>query len=237
MIDPKLLRTDPDAVARNLARRGYQLDVAALQALEERAQALAGGTGPLARRAQCQRQGRRHRQGARRGHRCPARGRRGTERGAGAYGSAIGRRAGGSRAVATRTAESSARVGSGRTRRERQSRGAPRRGSRARSVSSRAITWRSASGSWGLDFEAATRISGSRFVVMRAGVARLHRALAQFMLDLHSRETRLHRGVRAVPGAACGAHRHRAAAEVRAGSVRGARASRASTSSRPPRCR
>src|SRR5882762_7465918 len=40
----------------------------------------------------------------------------------------------------------------------------------------------------GLDFEAATRMSGARFVVMRAQVARLHRALAQFMLDLHTRE-------------------------------------------------
>ena len=36
VIDPKLLRTDPDAVARNLARRGYVLDVAALQALEDK---------------------------------------------------------------------------------------------------------------------------------------------------------------------------------------------------------
>jgi seryl-tRNA synthetase len=40
----------------------------------------------------------------------------------------------------------------------------------------------------GLDFEAAARISGSRFVVMRSQVAQLHRALAQFMLDLHTRE-------------------------------------------------
>jgi len=40
----------------------------------------------------------------------------------------------------------------------------------------------------GLDFEAAARISGARFVVMRGQVARLHRALAQFMLDLHTRE-------------------------------------------------
>ena len=40
----------------------------------------------------------------------------------------------------------------------------------------------------GLDFEAAARMSGARFVVMRGGVARLHRALAQFMLDLHTRE-------------------------------------------------
>jgi seryl-tRNA synthetase len=40
----------------------------------------------------------------------------------------------------------------------------------------------------GLDFEAAGRISGARFAVMRAGIARLHRALTQFMLDLHTRE-------------------------------------------------
>jgi seryl-tRNA synthetase len=40
----------------------------------------------------------------------------------------------------------------------------------------------------GLDFEAASRISGSRFVVLRSGIARLHRAIGQFMLDLHTRE-------------------------------------------------
>ncbi|MET0281339.1 MAG: serine--tRNA ligase [Steroidobacteraceae bacterium] len=40
----------------------------------------------------------------------------------------------------------------------------------------------------GLDFEAGARIAGSRFVVLRAGMARLHRALGQFMLDLHTRE-------------------------------------------------
>jgi seryl-tRNA synthetase len=40
----------------------------------------------------------------------------------------------------------------------------------------------------GLDFEAAGRISGARFVVLRGAVARMHRALAQFMLDLHTRE-------------------------------------------------
>ncbi len=36
-----------------------------------------------------------------------------------------------------------------------------------------------------LDFAAAVKITGSRFAVMRGGLARLHRALAQFMLDLH----------------------------------------------------
>ena len=38
----------------------------------------------------------------------------------------------------------------------------------------------------GLDFEAATRIAGARFVVMRGALARMQRALAQFMLDLHT---------------------------------------------------
>lgn len=37
----------------------------------------------------------------------------------------------------------------------------------------------------GMDFETAAKLSGSRFVVLKGGVARLHRALAQFMLDLH----------------------------------------------------
>jgi seryl-tRNA synthetase len=39
-----------------------------------------------------------------------------------------------------------------------------------------------------LDFEAAARIAGSRFVVLRGSVARLHRALIQFMLDVHTGE-------------------------------------------------
>jgi seryl-tRNA synthetase len=40
----------------------------------------------------------------------------------------------------------------------------------------------------GMDFEAAGRISGARFVVMLGRLAKLHRALIQFMLDLHVRE-------------------------------------------------
>ena len=39
-----------------------------------------------------------------------------------------------------------------------------------------------------LDFAAAVKITGSRFSVMRGGLARLHRALAQFMLDQHTGE-------------------------------------------------
>lgn len=40
----------------------------------------------------------------------------------------------------------------------------------------------------GMDFETAAKLSGSRFVVLKGAVARLHRALAQFMLDLHTNE-------------------------------------------------
>lgn len=36
-----------------------------------------------------------------------------------------------------------------------------------------------------VDFEAAAKLSGARFVVLRGGLARMQRALAQFMLDLH----------------------------------------------------
>jgi seryl-tRNA synthetase len=40
----------------------------------------------------------------------------------------------------------------------------------------------------GLDFETAAKLSGSRFVVLRGAMARLHRGLAQFMLDTHVNE-------------------------------------------------
>ena len=39
-----------------------------------------------------------------------------------------------------------------------------------------------------LDFEAAAKLSGARFSLMTGGLARLHRALAQFMLDTHTEE-------------------------------------------------
>jgi seryl-tRNA synthetase len=39
-----------------------------------------------------------------------------------------------------------------------------------------------------VDFEAAAKITGARFVVMQGAMARLHRALIQFMLDLHTTE-------------------------------------------------
>ena len=38
----------------------------------------------------------------------------------------------------------------------------------------------------GMDFETGAKLTGSRFVVMQGGIARLHRALTQFMLDVHT---------------------------------------------------
>lgn len=40
----------------------------------------------------------------------------------------------------------------------------------------------------GLDFESAVKLSGSRFIVMKGKIAHLHRALAQFMVDLHTEQ-------------------------------------------------
>ena len=39
-----------------------------------------------------------------------------------------------------------------------------------------------------MDFETAAKLSGARFVVLKSGLARLERALGQFMLDLHTTE-------------------------------------------------
>lgn len=40
----------------------------------------------------------------------------------------------------------------------------------------------------GIDFEGAAQLSGSRFVILKGKIAKLHRALAQFMLDVHCKE-------------------------------------------------
>ncbi len=40
----------------------------------------------------------------------------------------------------------------------------------------------------GLDFDLGVKLAGARFTVMKGAVARMHRALAQFMLDTHTRE-------------------------------------------------
>ena len=186
MIDPKLLRSDPEGVARNLARRGYVLDVEAWRALEER-------------RKSAQVESDRVR----------------AERNANAK--AVGMAKGKGGDVAPLLARGEALTGE-LTAADREltlvqqelegwQLGLPnllhesvpdgrgeddnrevRRWGEPRQLGFEPKDHVALGEKLGLDFEAAARMSGARFVVMRGVVARMHRALAQFMLDLHTRE-------------------------------------------------
>jgi seryl-tRNA synthetase len=187
VIDPKLLRTDPDAVARNLARRGFVLDVGALRALEEKRKPAAVEVDRLRAERNVN---------------------------AKAVGSAKGRGEDAAALIAKGEAltgaltqaeselqavqqeleqwqlelpnllDDSVPDGTDESANREVARSGepPRFSFRARDhveVGERL---------GGLDFEAAARISGARFSVLRGGLARVHRALAQYMLDLHTRE-------------------------------------------------
>ena len=187
MLDPKLLRTEPDAIAANLARRGFRLDVAALASIEERRKAAQVGADTLR---------------AERNARSKAIGQAKAKGGDVAALMAEVDSLGGQLAAAEaelarvqsevealslnlpNTLHGSVPEGLDETGNIEVRRvGVPR---------TFAFTPRDhvALGEAGgnLDFEVAGRLSGARFAVMRGGVARLHRALAQFMLDLHTRE-------------------------------------------------
>ena len=187
MIDPKLLRSDPEAVARNLARRGYQLDVQGLKALEEQ-------------RKPWQVEADRLR----------------AERNANAKAVGLAKSRGeqvealivkGERLTAE-LAQAEQRLGAVQAELEQWQLLLPnllhesvpsghdesanvevRRWGEPRQLGFKARDHvEIGEGLGGLDFEAAARMSGARFVVMRSQVARLHRALSQYMLDLHTRE-------------------------------------------------
>ena len=68
-----------------------------------------------------------------------------------------------------------------------------------------------------MDFAAAAKLAGSRFTVLRGALARLERALGQWMLDLHTGGARLHRNRRAAAGQRRRHVRHRPAPEIRRG--------------------
>jgi seryl-tRNA synthetase len=187
MIDPKLLRSDPEAVARNLARRGFVLDVQALRALEEKRK-------PVQIEADRLR----------------------AERNANAKAVGMAKAKGGDVAALITKGEQLTQALAGAEQQltaiqgelEHWQLGIPnllhesvpdgrdenanvevRRWGEPRTVAFKArdhVELGERLG--GLDFEAAARMSGARFVVMRSQIARLHRALAQFMLDLHTRE-------------------------------------------------
>ena len=185
MIDPKLVRSDPEAVARNLARRGYVLDVARLRALEERRKA-----------AQVEAD----RVRAERNATAKA---VGMAKGRGEDASAImarGEQLTGELASAEQSLNAvqgeleawlltlpnllheSVPAGGGEEDNLEVRRWGEPRVFDYEPLDHVAIGERLG----GLDFEAAARISGARFAVIRGELARLHRALAQFMLDLHT---------------------------------------------------
>ena len=187
MLDPRLLRNDPDAVAGNLARRGFKLDVAAFAALEERRKT----TQVEADRLRNERNVRSKAVGQ-----AKAKGQDVAPLLAevATLGDDLARA---EAALAAVQAEVDAlalnipnllheSVPEGRDESanvEVRRAGEPRRFD-FEPKDHVAI----GEGLGGLDFETAGRIAGARFAVMAGGIARLHRALAQFMLDLHTRE-------------------------------------------------
>jgi seryl-tRNA synthetase len=186
MLDSKQLRTDTENVARNLARRGFVLDLAAFRALEER-------------RKEAQIEADRLR--AERNANAKA---VGMVKGKGEDASALLKRGeeltqqlGRAEAALTVVqAESDDwlmglpnllhdSVPEGR---DETANVEVRRHGTPRSFEFTPIDHADLGLRLGLDFEAAGKISGARFAVLRGGMARLHRALAQFMLDLHVSE-------------------------------------------------
>jgi seryl-tRNA synthetase len=185
MIDPKLLRASPAEVAKNLARRGFTLDVNALAALEER-------------RRKWQLESDRLR--AERNSHAKA---IGQAKGRGediaplmARGEALAREVDDTdRALeAIQTELNDWQMGLPNLLHESVPEGRDesanvevRRWGEPRKFDFKARDHVEIGESLGgLDFEAASRISGARFVIMRGAVARLQRALGQFMLDLHA---------------------------------------------------
>jgi seryl-tRNA synthetase len=186
VIDPKLLRTDPDAVARNLARRGFVLDVPALRALEERRKPCQVEVDRL--RAERNANAKAVGQAKSRDEDITiliARGEDLTVE----LGRAEAELAGVQRELEAwqlgipNLLDDSVPEG-----RDESANREVRRWGEPRQLAFKPRDHVELGERLGLDFATAARISGARFVVMRGAVARLHRALAQFMLDLHTRE-------------------------------------------------
>ncbi len=187
MIDPKLLRSDPQGVAANLARRGFHLDVAAFTAFEERRKA-----------AQVESD----RVRAERNANAKA---VGMAKGKGEDASALLARA---EELTKQLAASDAAIAAVQTEVDAWQLGLPNLlhdsvpEGRDETANKEVRRWGEprkfefapkdhvelGEKLGGLDFESAARISGARFSVMKGAVAKLHRALAQFMLDLHTQE-------------------------------------------------
>jgi seryl-tRNA synthetase len=186
VIDPKVLRGDLPAVAANLARRGFALDVAAAAALEERRKA----SQIEADRLRAERNA-----NAKAAGQAKAQGREAAPLLALGESLAAQLKVAESELEAVQAEFSSWQLGlpnllhaSVPEGRDETSNVEVRRWGEPRTLAFAPKDHVEVGARLGLDFDAAARISGARFVVMTGGVAKLHRALAQFMLDLHVRE-------------------------------------------------
>ena len=187
MLDSKQLRTDTENVARNLARRGFVLDLAAFRSLEERRKQVQIEADRLRSERNANAKAVGMAKGKGKGEDASALLKRGEE--------LTQQLTSAETALNAVQAESDAwlmglpnllhdSVPEGR---DESANVEVRRHGTPRSFEFTPLDHVDVGAKLGgLDFEAAGRISGSRFAVLRGGIARLHRALAQFMLDLHT---------------------------------------------------
>ncbi|GAB7543649.1 serine--tRNA ligase [Cupriavidus sp. 8B] len=186
MLDIQLFRKDIDAVAQRLATRGFQLDVAAFQALEAERKQLQTRTEELqARRNSLSKQ-------------------IGMLKGKGEDASAVMAEVGGIgdalKASAARLDEIQAQLAdileaipnlpheSVPVGRDETGNVEVRRVGTPRSFDFEVKDHVDVGERLGLDFDTASKVTGSRFAMLRGGIARMHRALVQLMLDTHTIE-------------------------------------------------
>jgi seryl-tRNA synthetase len=187
MLDPKLLRTDLDSTVAKLARRGVQLDTRALAALEERRKQVQVRTQQL----QAERNAKSKAIGM-----AKAKGEdtAAIMKAVADIGDSLKQAEADLEQIQTELNDIAlgipniphASVPDGKDERDNQE---VRRSGEPRKFGFEPKDHVDIGAQLGLmDFEAAAKISGARFVVMKGALARLHRALIQFMLDLHTRE-------------------------------------------------
>ncbi|SOZ48142.1 serine tRNA synthetase; also charges selenocystein tRNA with serine [Cupriavidus taiwanensis] len=186
MLDIQLFRKDIDAVAQRLATRGFQLDVAAFQALEAERKQLQTQTEELqARRNSLSKQ-------------------IGVLKGKGEDASAVMAEVGGIgdtlKASAARLDEIQAHLGelmlsipnlpheSVPVGNDETQNVEVRRVGEPRQFDFAVRDHVDVGEKLGLDFDTAVKVTGSRFSMLRGGMARLHRALVQLMLETHTQE-------------------------------------------------
>ncbi|QET00873.1 MULTISPECIES: serine--tRNA ligase [Cupriavidus] len=186
MLDIQLFRKDIDAVAQRLATRGYSLDVAAFQALEAERKQLQTQTEDLqARRNSLSKQ-------------------IGMLKGKGEDASAVMAEVGG---IGDKLTASAARLAEIQSQMQDTMMSIPnlphesvpvgkdetenvevRRVGTPREFDFEVRDHVDVGAKIGLDFETASKVTGARFTMLRGGVARMHRALVQLMLDTHTLE-------------------------------------------------